>query len=69
MLLSFFYFLIVPRATFLVFFVVPMPAIAVVGLFAAYDIYKASTVTVSLIYSTQVIWVQLTNDDNLVWYN
>ncbi|OAD01786.1 hypothetical protein MUCCIDRAFT_144605 [Mucor lusitanicus CBS 277.49] len=32
-----------PRATFLVFFIVPMPAIAVVGLFAAYDIYQAST--------------------------
>lgn len=40
--------LIVPRATFLVFFIVPMPAIAVVGLFAAYDIYKASTLNVSL---------------------
>ncbi|OZJ01868.1 hypothetical protein BZG36_05432 [Bifiguratus adelaidae] len=33
-----------PRATFLVFFVVPMPAIAVVGLFAAYDIYRAATI-------------------------
>jgi hypothetical protein len=39
--------LIDPRATFLVFFVIPMPAIAVVGLFAAYDIYKASTLEVS----------------------
>lgn len=39
--------MIVPRATFLVFFIVPMPAIAVVGLFAAYDIYKASTLNVS----------------------
>lgn len=35
-----------PRATFLVFFIVPMPAIAVVGLFAAYDIYQASTLEV-----------------------
>jgi hypothetical protein len=40
---------VVPKATFLVFFIVPMPAIAVVGLFAAYDIYKASTVTVRYI--------------------
>ncbi|CAM0138541.1 unnamed protein product [Umbelopsis sp. WA50703] len=40
-----------PRATFLVFFIVPMPAIAVVGLFAAYDIYKASTVTFGTIDS------------------
>lgn len=47
-----------------------MPAIAVVGLFAAYDIYKASTVTVSLaIYLRQLNYNQLTNDDNLVWYN
>jgi hypothetical protein len=40
-------FYIDPKATFLVFFVVPMPAIAVVGLFAAYDIYKASTLNVN----------------------
>ncbi|KAI8086996.1 uncharacterized protein B0P05DRAFT_533248 [Gilbertella persicaria] len=30
-----------PKATFLVFFIVPMPAIAVVGLFAAYDVYQS----------------------------
>ncbi|KAG2236848.1 hypothetical protein INT48_002661 [Thamnidium elegans] len=38
-------------ATFLVFFVIPMPAIAVVGLFASYDIYKASTLSNSIIDS------------------
>lgn len=37
----------VPRSTFLVFFVIPLPAIAVVGLFAAYDIYNATRVKVS----------------------
>ncbi|KAI7905728.1 uncharacterized protein BX663DRAFT_429263 [Cokeromyces recurvatus] len=36
-----------PKTTFLVFFIVPMPAIAVVGLFAAYDIYKEMTLNVS----------------------
>ncbi|KAI9257549.1 hypothetical protein EDC94DRAFT_522345 [Helicostylum pulchrum] len=40
-----------PRATFLVFFVIPMPAIAVVGLFASYDIYKASTLSNGIIDS------------------
>lgn len=40
-----------PRATFLVFFIVPMPAIAVVGLFAAYDIYKASTLNSGIVDS------------------
>ncbi|KAI8992580.1 hypothetical protein BDB01DRAFT_778921 [Pilobolus umbonatus] len=36
-----------PKAKFLVFFIIPMPAVAVVGLFAAYDIYQASTMNVS----------------------
>ncbi|KAI9302578.1 hypothetical protein BJ944DRAFT_269746 [Cunninghamella echinulata] len=40
-----------PKATFLVFFVVPMPAIAVVGLFAAYDIYKATTLKSGIVDS------------------
>ncbi|KAI9269800.1 hypothetical protein BY458DRAFT_184151 [Sporodiniella umbellata] len=39
-LTSFFAF---PKANFLMFFVIPMPAVACVGLFAAYDIYLAST--------------------------
>ncbi|KAI8366552.1 hypothetical protein BD560DRAFT_400664 [Blakeslea trispora] len=33
-----------PRATFLVFFIVPMPAAAVVGLYTAYDLYQAYVV-------------------------
>ncbi|KAI7890248.1 uncharacterized protein EV154DRAFT_255140 [Mucor mucedo] len=44
-----------PRATFLVFFIIPMPAIAVVGLFAAYDIYKASTLHVSNLFFFNLI--------------
>lgn len=46
--------ILVPKATFLVFFIVPMPAVAVVGLYAAYDIYKASTLNVSYSVSKQV---------------
>ncbi|CAG8542994.1 21428_t:CDS:2, partial [Racocetra persica] len=34
-----------PNATFLVFFVIPAPAIVVVGLYALYDIYRAWTVS------------------------
>ncbi|CAO3594998.1 unnamed protein product [Absidia cylindrospora] len=40
-----------PKATFLVFFVIPMPAIAVVGLFAAYDVYKATTLNTGIVDS------------------
>ncbi|KAI8331229.1 hypothetical protein BC941DRAFT_439379 [Chlamydoabsidia padenii] len=40
-----------PKSTFLVFFVIPMPAIAVVGLFAAYDIYKATTLNTGIVDS------------------
>ncbi|SAM02903.1 hypothetical protein [Absidia glauca] len=40
-----------PKSTFLVFFVVPMPAIAVVGLFAAYDFYNATRAKASLVDS------------------
>ncbi|RUS32816.1 LOW QUALITY PROTEIN: hypothetical protein BC938DRAFT_474171 [Jimgerdemannia flammicorona] len=34
-----------PHARFLIFFVIPMPAYLMVGLFAAYDIYRASTLS------------------------
>ncbi|CAG8663274.1 18261_t:CDS:2, partial [Racocetra fulgida] len=34
-----------PNATFLVFFVIPAPAIVVVGLYALYDIYRAWNVS------------------------
>lgn len=51
---------LVPRATFLVFFVIPMPAIAVVGLFASYDIYKASTLNVSSLFHLYIDLQKLT---------
>ncbi|PHZ13860.1 uncharacterized protein RHIMIDRAFT_277483 [Rhizopus microsporus ATCC 52813] len=36
-----------PKTTFYVFFIIPMPALACVGLFAAVDVYLASTLNVS----------------------
>ncbi|ORY92361.1 hypothetical protein BCR43DRAFT_518334 [Syncephalastrum racemosum] len=46
-----FYAFAFPSARFLVFFVVPLPALAVVGGFAAYDLYKAATLRTGIVDS------------------